>query len=138
MLKSLGISNFAGISQLRLEFHEGLNLLTGETGASKSIIVDALSLLLGTRASTETIRTGESAAMIEGTFELTGERGESLCELIGAVRIKLEVNHELTIRRELQVNGRSRVSVNDRNVTAATLKAKPFLVEIHGQGSSGC
>lgn len=135
MLKSLGIVNFAVIPRLRLDFHAGLNLLTGETGAGKSIIVDALNLLLGTRASLEVIRTGESGAVVEGTFELPGMQGTRLRELIGAVGIQLDADDELTIRREIQANGRSRIFVNDRNVTAATLKAmQPFLVEIHGQG----
>lgn len=135
MLRFLSIINFAVIPQLRIEFHSGLNLLTGETGAGKSIIVDALSLLLGARASSVVVRTGERAALVEGTFELNGGRGEAVRELLGAIGVRLEVNEDLTVRRELQSGGRSRVFVNDRNVTAATLKAmQPYLVEIHGQG----
>src|ERR687884_691052 len=135
MLRFLSIINFAVIPQLRIEFHQGLNLLTGETGAGKSIIVDALSLLLGARASAVVIRTGERAALVEGTFELTGRRGAALRELLGSVGVELEPYEDLTVRRELQASGRSRVFVNDRSVTAATLKAmQPYLVEIHGQG----
>ena len=135
MLKFLSIVNFAIISKLRVEFHEGLNLLTGETGAGKSIIVDALSLLLGTRASAEVIRTGERVSFVEGAFELSRERRLKLQELLSVVGITLETDEDLTIRRELQAGGRSRVFINDRNVSAATLKIlQPFLVEIHGQG----
>jgi DNA repair protein RecN (Recombination protein N) len=135
MLKFLNIVNFAIISRLRVEFHAGLNLLTGETGAGKSIIVDALSLLLGTRASTEVIRTGERVSFVEGTFELTKEHSLKVQELLSGVGITLEADEDLMIRRELQAGGRSRIFINDRSVSAATLKAlQPFLVEIHGQG----
>ncbi|HEX8179724.1 MAG TPA: DNA repair protein RecN, partial [Pyrinomonadaceae bacterium] len=135
MLRFLSIVNFAVIPQLRVEFHEGLNLLTGETGAGKSIIVDALSLLLGARASSEIIRTGERVALLEGTFELVGRRGAAVRDLLGSIGITLGSTDDLTVRRELQSGGRGRIFVNDRNVTVATLRAlQPYLVEIHGQG----
>lgn len=135
MLKFLSIVNFAVIPQLRLEFHEGLNLLTGETGAGKSIIVDALNLLLGMRASTDVIRTGERTALVEGTFEPGTERVQRLRELLHAIGIPLATDEDVTIRRELQANGRSRIFVNDCSVTLATLRAmQPLLVEIHSQG----
>ncbi len=135
MLKFLSIVNFAVIPKLRIEFHAGLNLLTGETGAGKSIIVDALSLLLGARSSPMVIRTGERVALVEGTFELKGEPGHKVKELLSTAGVLLEVDEELIVRRELQAGGRTRTFVNDRNVTAGTLKAiQPFLIEIHGQG----
>ncbi|MFL6209023.1 MAG: DNA repair protein RecN [Pyrinomonadaceae bacterium] len=135
MLKFLNIVNFAVIPQLRVELHEGLNLLTGETGAGKSIIVDALSLLLGARSSPVIIRTGERAALVEGTFELKSVRAEAVRSMLGTIGIGFDVDDALTIRRELQVSGRNRIFVNDQNVTAATLKAlQQYLLEIHGQG----
>src|SRR5205085_9932755 len=135
MLKFLSIVNFAIISKLRVEFNEGLNLLTGETGAGKSIVVDALGRRLGTRASSEVIRTGERVSFVEGTFELNQASSLKAQRLLNTVGIILEPEEDLTIRRELQAGGRSRVFINDRNVSAATLKIlQPFLFEIHGQG----
>jgi DNA repair protein RecN (Recombination protein N) len=135
MLKFLNIVNFAVIPQLRVELHEGLNLLTGETGAGKSIIVDALSLLLGARSSPVIIRTGERSALVEGTFELKSARAEAVRSMLGTIGISYDLADALTIRRELQASGRNRIFVNDQNVTAATLKAlQPYLLEIHGQG----
>jgi DNA repair protein RecN (Recombination protein N) len=72
MLKSVSISNLAVISHLRVDFHSGLNLLTGETGAGKSIVVDALGILTGVRAWSDLIRTGEEAAVVEGVFDFRG------------------------------------------------------------------
>src|ERR1041384_1435873 len=100
MFKFLYIINFAIIAKLRVEFHEGLNLLTGETGAGKSIIVDALGLLLGTRASSEVIRTGERVSFVEGTFELNQASSEKVQSLLNAVGISLDPKEDLTIRRK--------------------------------------
>jgi DNA repair protein RecN (Recombination protein N) len=135
MLKFLNISNFAVIRFLSVDFYTGLNVLTGETGAGKSIIVDALSLLLGARAFTDVVRTGERLALVEGIFELEGTNEQRVKDELGEVGVEITDEEFLTIRREVQLGGRSRIFINDRSVTLATLKKlQPFLVEIHGQG----
>lgn len=135
MLKLLNISNFAVIERLKVEFDEGLNLLTGETGSGKSIIVDALSLLLGERSSFAQIRTGESKAFIEGVFEFTGKRAEQVRGVLADCGLEDEAEEPLIIRREINISGKNRIFINDRNVTLALLrKLQPLLVDIHGQG----
>ena len=135
MLKSLNISNFAVIAHLSVDFHQGLNLLTGETGSGKSIIIDALGLLLGGRSTSAQIRTGEQVALVEGIFEVSGVKGESIRELLSAVGIEKGKGEELIIRREVNSSGRSRIFIDDFGVTLATLRSlQPLLVEIHGQG----
>jgi DNA repair protein RecN (Recombination protein N) len=135
MLKFLNISNFAVIRFLRVDFYQGLNVLTGETGAGKSIIVDALSLLLGARAFTDVVRTGERVALVEGIFELDESNEARVKSELSEVGVEITDEEFLTIRREVQLGGRSRIFINDRSVTLATLKRlQPFLVEIHGQG----
>lgn len=135
MLKSLNISNFAVINRLEVEFHQGLNLLTGETGSGKSIIVDALGLLLGGRGSAAQLRTGERMALIEGVFELNNSCERRVLEILSVADLEKERNAELIIRRELYANGRSRIFIDEQSATAATLRSlQPFLVEIHGQG----
>lgn len=135
MLKFLNISNFAVIRYLSVDFYPGLNVLTGETGAGKSIIVDALSLLLGARASTDVVRTGERVALVEGIFELDESNEQRVRNELSGVGVEITDEEFLTIRREVQIGGRSRIFINDWSVTLATLKKlQPFLVEIHGQG----
>jgi DNA repair protein RecN (Recombination protein N) len=135
MLKFLNISNFAVIRFLSVDFYPGLNVLTGETGAGKSIIVDALSLLLGARAFTDVVRTGERLALVEGIFELDESNEQRVKKELGDVGVEITDEEFLTIRREVQIGGRSRIFINDWSVTLATLKKlQPFLVEIHGQG----
>jgi len=135
MIKSLSIRNFAVIEKVEVEFEEGLNLLTGETGSGKSIIVDALGLLLGERGSLAQIRTGESSAFVEGIFEVSGEGAEYLRSTLYEAGIGFESDNEIIIRREITANGKSRVFVNDRSVTLSVLRRlQPLLVEIHGQG----
>lgn len=135
MLKSLNISNFAIIHYLNIELRSGLNVLTGETGAGKSIIVDALSLLLGARAFTDVVRTGEKVALVEGIFELEGISENRVRSELSDLAVEIDDNEYLTIRREVQLGGRNRIFINDRSVTLATLKKlQPFLVDIHGQG----
>jgi DNA repair protein RecN (Recombination protein N) len=128
MIKLLRIKNIALAADVELEPGAGLNLLTGETGAGKSILVDALGLLLGGRASAEVIRTGEPQAVVEGAFE-SPEAAEAL-EALG-----LPVDgDEVIIRREVQASGRGRATVNGALVPVATLKdLAPRLGAIHGQ-----
>lgn len=134
MLSRLNIQNFLLIPTLSIEFHSGLNLLTGETGSGKSIIVDALKLLLGTRTDIDTIRDGAQSAIVEGTFEVvrrTQPRVEALLEEIG---VNYAASGSLNVRREVRSSGRHRIFINDTNVTAATLKRlQPCLLDIHGQ-----
>lgn len=134
MLRLLNINNFVLIHQLKIEFHQGLNLLTGETGSGKSIIVDALGLLLGARRGAEVIREGARSAVIEGEFELRGSDREAIEKILNEVGVEGGVDGELLIRREINASGRHRIYLNDQTVTAATLKTlQPYLLEIHGQ-----
>lgn len=134
MLVNLRISNFALIESLEIVFGKDLNVLTGETGAGKSIIIDAINLLLGERSSSETIRSGATRASIEGTFKIKLEVLEQVQNL-GEVDLDEEQEIEINVRRELHHNGRNRVLINDQIATASVLKGlAPFLVQIHGQG----
>src|SRR5215204_3014902 len=135
MLSLLKIRNIALIDELELEFSGGLNLLTGETGSGKSIIVDSLGALTGDRVSSDLIKEGEKAAQIEGLFSL--KANVDLHEMFYESGIDLEDAGEidLIVRRELAANGRNRIFVNNQLVTQAFLKKiGAFLVDIHGQG----
>ena len=129
MLHELVVENYAVVDRLRVRFHAGLNLLTGETGSGKSIVVDALGLLLGGRASAEMIRSGEDRARVSGRFDAP-ERSERALEAAG-----LETEDgELLLEREILSNGKSRVFVNNRPATVALLKELgAHLGDIHGQ-----
>src|SRR6185436_15942372 len=135
MLTLLNISNIALIDELQVEFDRGLNLLTGETGSGKSIIVDALGLLIGGRPTSELIKAGETRAFIEGLFLV--ERNEELENLIRSAGIELEGEGEteIVIRRELSTGGRNKIFINHQLATQSLLRElSPFLVDIHGQG----
>lgn len=131
MLVELIVENYAVIDRLRVRFHGGFNVLTGETGSGKSILVDALGLLFGGRASAEMVRSGSDRARISGIFELPENK---------ALRAKLEEagiaaeDGELLLEREILPNGKSRAFTASRPVTASLLKEiAPFLGDIHGQ-----
>lgn len=129
MLRYLKVSNLAIIDRVEVEFHHGFNVLTGETGAGKSILVGALQLLLGARSSQEIIRTGEEEATVEGLFEIGGGRmpPEDVRELIGE-------GGELILARKLSRAGRSRCTVNGNMATLAMLQSLgQWLVSIFGQ-----
>src|SRR5471030_1488980 len=114
MLRFLSIRHLAVIDAAEVEFGPGLNVLTGETGAGKSILVEAVGLLLGGRASGDLVRTGEDSATIEAIFENSGE--------------------ELLVRREITAQGRSRAFINGALATAEALKdLSARLIELHGQ-----
>ena len=131
MLVELHIENFAVVERLRLRFHHGLNLLTGETGSGKSIIVDSLGLLFGGRASADLVRSGTDRARISAIFDLP--QSPALRTLLEQAGIALEEN-ELLIEREILANGKSRAFAASRPVTAALLKQlSPWLGDIHGQ-----
>src|SRR5215210_8016157 len=121
MLALLNISNFALISELKVEFDRGLNLLTGETGSGKSIIVDALGVLIGGRFASDMIKAGETRAFIEGLF-LVG-RNPELEKLLDSAGIALtgEERIEILIRREMSANGRNKIFINHQIATLALL-----------------
>ena len=129
MLHELVVENYAVVDRLRVRFHAGLNLLTGETGSGKSIVVDALGLLLGGRASADMIRSGQERARVSGVFDA----GERAAKVLAAAGFETE-DGELLIEREILSNGKSRVFVNSRPATVAVLKdLAPHLGDIHGQ-----
>ncbi|MGA2298155.1 MAG: DNA repair protein RecN [FCB group bacterium] len=131
MLTTLQINNFALIDSLEIEFTKGLNIITGETGAGKSIIVDALMVLLGERASPDLIREGENKAVIEGLFLL--QKGHPVLDIIKENDIDSDKN-ELLLRRELLSKGTSRCFINDTPVQVNLLKKiGDNLVDFHGQ-----
>src|SRR3954463_14548715 len=109
MLLELVVENYAVVDRIRVRFHAGLNLLTGETGSGKSIVVDALGLLLGGRASAEMIRSGAARARVSGRFD-SSERAE---KVLAAGGCEAEEG-ELLLEREILANGKSRVFVNNR------------------------
>ena len=131
MLQFLNISNIALIDDMQVEFESGLNLLTGETGSGKSIIVDALGVLIGGRFTSELLKSGAERAAIEGLFSVTANPDlELLLENAG-----LGVTSELIIRRELSATGRNKIFINNQLATQSLLRdLRPFLVDIHGQG----
>ncbi|MCA1590775.1 MAG: AAA family ATPase, partial [Acidobacteria bacterium] len=132
MLSLLKLKNVALIDSLEIEFGEGLNLLTGETGSGKSIIVDSLGALTGARVSADLIKQGEQSAKIEGLFSLT--EPERVTELVEKGGIEFG-DGELIIRRELFAAGKNRIFVNNHLVTQTFLRSLgPHLVDIHGQG----
>jgi len=131
MLLELVVENYAVVERVRVHFHEGLNLLTGETGSGKSMVVDALGLLLGARASAETIRTGEARARVAGIFDV--RESPSIRQALDPAGLEIEED-ELLIEREILAGGKSRAFVNSRPVSAALLRdLAPFLADIHGQ-----
>jgi DNA repair protein RecN (Recombination protein N) len=131
VIAELAVENYAVIERVRVRFHRGLNLLTGETGSGKSIVVDALGLLFGGRASADTVRAGAGRARISAIFEVTSS--PSLKQLLDDAGIEMEDN-ELLVEREILANGKSRAFVASRPVTGALLRElAPHLGDIHGQ-----
>ncbi|WP_105124743.1 DNA repair protein RecN [Streptococcus suis] len=130
MLLEVSIKNFAIIEQVSLNFEKGMTILSGETGAGKSIIIDAMNLMLGARATTDVIRHGAVKAEIEGLFSF--ENSRALEQILSEQGI--EVADELIIRREILQNGRSVSRVNGQMVNLSVLKQiGQHLVDIHGQ-----
>lgn len=131
MLKSLYIQNYTLIEDLQVDFDKGFNVITGETGAGKSIIIDALLLLLGDRASPDLIRTGENKAVIEAKFELKTQN--PLLSKLADEGFDIFDNNVI-LRRELSSNGKSRTFLNDTPVQLNQLKDfGTDLVDFHGQ-----
>src|SRR5437867_3355854 len=132
MLAELRIANFALIEQLNLQFHPGYTVLTGETGAGKSLLIDAIGLLVGGRASTDQIRSGEEEAILEAAFQLPSSH--PLLEQLRAKGLVGPNDRELVLRRVLSRSGRHRVYVNGSLCPLRTLEELGgTLVDIHGQ-----
>ena len=129
MLRNLHIQNYALIESLDLDFSDGFSVITGETGAGKSILLGAIGLLTGQRAETAAIRTGASKCVVEGTFHIEGYDLQSLFE-----EHDIEYDAECIVRREIAATGKSRAFVNDTPVSLAIMKQLgERLIDIHSQ-----
>ncbi len=131
MLVTLNVKNFAIIDNIQIDFDNGLTVLTGETGAGKSLIIDAISLLFGERASSELIRHGEQKAIIEGIFS---NYDNKIIEYLNEYNIEYDENDFLIIKRELYQNGKSICKINNQTITLNQLKQiSEFIGDIHSQ-----
>ncbi|HLX86380.1 MAG TPA: DNA repair protein RecN [Terriglobales bacterium] len=136
MLAELRLENYAVVDNVVIEFASGLNLLSGETGAGKSILIDALGLLLGEKASSDVIRTGTERAVVAAVFESDGSAARAIEAILEANGLDGE-NGSLILRREIASGGKGRVFVNNQPATVAVLKQiAPHLAVIHAQNES--
>ena len=136
MLAELRLENYAVIDNVVIEFASGLNLLTGETGAGKSILIDALGLLLGEKASSDVIRTGAERAVVAAVFESDGAAARFIEEILETNGLDAE-NGSLILRREIAPGGKGRVFINNQPAPVAVLKQiAPHLAVIHAQNES--
>lgn len=136
MLLELRLENYAVIDNLAVEFAAGLNLLTGETGAGKSILIDALALLLGEKASSDIIRSGADKAVVAAVFEVDGASEKLVARILETNGIDLE-DDSIILRREIAGGGKGRVFVNNQPATVAVLRQlAPHLATIHAQNES--
>jgi DNA repair protein RecN (Recombination protein N) len=136
VLAELRLENYAVIDNVVIEFAAGLNLLTGETGAGKSILIDALGLLLGDKASSDVIRTGAERAVVAAVFESEGSAARAIEHILETNGLDAE-NSSLILRREIAPGGKGRVFVNNQPATVAVLKQiAPHLAVIHAQNAS--
>lgn len=137
MLIEMRLENYAVIDNLAVEFSHGLNLLTGETGAGKSILVDALALLLGEKASSEVIRSGSDRAVVSAVFEAGESVEKVLTGILEANGLDESDDGSLILRREIASGGKGRVFVNNQPATVAVLRLlAPYLAIIHAQNES--
>jgi DNA repair protein RecN (Recombination protein N) len=136
VLVELRLENYAVVDNLAIEFAPGLNLLTGETGAGKSILIDALALLLGEKASPDVIRTGAERALISAVFEVESGAEKIVAQVLESNGI--DSDHESVIlRREIAASGKGRVFVNNQPATVTVLRQlAPYLATIHAQNQS--
>lgn len=138
MLQLLNINNISLIDNLRVDFDKGLNLLTGETGSGKSIIVDALGLLIGGRFTADLLKSGADRGFVEGLFVVSSHpQFFKLLQTAGIESGESDSNGsvELIVRRELSLAGRNKIFIDNQLATQSLLKElRPFLVDIHGQG----
>ncbi len=131
------LENYAVIDNLVVEFGQGLNLLTGETGAGKSILVDALALLLGDKASSDVIRAGTERAVVSAVFEAEAAAEKPLAGILEANGLDESDDGSLILRREIAAGGKARVFVNNQPATVAVLRLlAPHLATIHAQNES--
>ena len=136
MLSELRLENYAVIDNAVVEFAAGLNLLTGETGAGKSILIDALGLLLGDKASSEVIRAGAERAVVSAVFESEGAALAAIEEILESNGLDAE-DASLILRREIASGGKGRVFINNQPATVSVLKQiAPHLAIIHAQNES--
>jgi len=134
MLLSLHIENIAVIRSVDFEFSEGFMVLTGETGAGKSIVIDSINLLLGAKAERELIRTGAPYAMVSGLF---GELSENITAKLLEMGVSTDEDGTVLLQRTLSADGKSKVTVNGRSVSLSLLKTiTPYLVSIHAQSDT--
>jgi len=137
VLTELRLENYAVIDNLAVEFGHGLNLLTGETGAGKSILIDALALLLGEKASSDVIRSGADRAVISAVFEADGGAEKDLEKILDGNGLDESEDGSLILRREIAAGGKGRVFVNNQPATVSVLKQlAPHLAIIHAQNES--
>ncbi len=137
MLIEMRLENYAVIDNLVVEFGQGLNLLTGETGAGKSILVDALALLLGDKASSDVIRAGAERALVSAVFEFEGAAEKPLIRILEANGLDESDDGSLILRREIAAGGKGRVFVNNQPATVAVLRLlAPYLATVHAQNES--
>ena len=134
MLTQMSIRNFALIEQMNISFNDGITIFTGETGAGKSILMDAFSILLGERASSEFIRHGKDSFVIDGIFDIAHH--QSIQELLESKNIMVEEG-QLILSRSFNRNGKSSILANDQPIPLKALKEiGQFLADIHGQYSN--
>jgi len=137
VLIEMRLENYAVIDHLVVEFGQGLNLLTGETGAGKSILVDALALLLGDKASSDVIRAGAQRAVVSAVFEAEGAAEKPLVGILESNGLDESDDGTLILRREIATGGKGRVFVNNQPATVAVLRLlAPHLATIHAQNES--
>ena len=137
MLTELRLENYAVIDNLVVEFANGLNLLTGETGAGKSILIDALALLLGDKASSDVIRGGAERAVVSAVFEVEGTAGKALEEILETNGLDEAEDSSLILRREIAAAGKGRVFINNQPATVSVLRLlAPHLAIIHAQNET--
>lgn len=130
MLKSLYVSSFVIIDKMKIDFQEGMSVITGETGAGKSIVIDAIGQLCGNRSSASFVKKGCSEAVIEGVFDVTvTPQLEAICQ-----QLHIEADDEFIITKNIQSNGKSQVKINYQSSTHNALKLlMPYLIDIHSQ-----
>jgi DNA repair protein RecN (Recombination protein N) len=137
VLVELRLENYAVIDNAAVEFASGLNLLTGETGAGKSILIDALALLLGEKASSEVIRTSTDRAVVSAVFGCEGTAGDAIEKVLEHNGLDESDDGSLIVRREIAAGGKGRVFVNNQPATVAVLRQlAPHLATIHAQNES--
>ncbi len=132
MLKSLYIKNFALVEELSIQFAPGLNIITGETGAGKTILVNAIAQLCGERSSVDLVKKGAPKAILEAEIEITPD--QRLLELLKELTLDEEINSSIILRKEITARGTSRTFINDTPVSLTRLnEISAFLIDIHGQ-----